>query len=208
VEDADGNTDVGFVTLSAVTCFTSGTLINTEHRARSVDSLVPGDLIKTLDHHLRPLLWVGRSHQQVQGKDAPIDFDESALGAHSATSISPLHRELITNPDAALFFGSDEVLVQACDLTNERTIRQRTGPHTVTYFHLLFDRHEIVTGDGLLSESFQPGHQITASFEAPLRSSLKRIIAARNLSEMKAARPSLGKFKAKVLITHAEVLAA
>lgn len=48
VEDADGNTDVGFVTLSAVTCFTSGTLINTEHRARSVDSLVPGDLIKNI----------------------------------------------------------------------------------------------------------------------------------------------------------------
>jgi len=72
----------------------------------------------------------------------------------------------------------------------------------------LFDRHEIVTGDGLLSESSQPGHQTTASFEAPLRSSLKRIVAARNLSEMKTARPGLRKFEAKVLITHAEVLAA
>jgi hypothetical protein len=72
----------------------------------------------------------------------------------------------------------------------------------------LFDRHEIVTGDGLLNESSQPGHQTTASFEAPLRSSLKRIVAARNLSGIKAARPSLRKFEGKVLSTHAEVLVA
>ena len=49
---------------------------------------------------------------------------------------------------------------------------------------------------------------LAIKFEAPLRSSLKRIVAARNLSGIKAARPSLRKFEGKVLSTHAEVLVA
>jgi hypothetical protein len=111
---------------------------------------------------------------------------------------------LITNPDTALLFGSDEVFVQARDLINERTIANalaRAPSHIFIYCL-------IATKSSQVMACLTKALSLAIKFEAPLRSSLKRIVAARNLSGIKAARPSLRKFEGKVLSTHAEVLVA
>ncbi|MCU0816565.1 MAG: Hint domain-containing protein, partial [Cypionkella sp.] len=50
-----GNTDVAFVTLNTIACFTLGTRIDTVDGPRPVEALVPGDLVLTRDHGPQPL---------------------------------------------------------------------------------------------------------------------------------------------------------
>ncbi|SPH20976.1 hypothetical protein ASD8599_01717 [Ascidiaceihabitans donghaensis] len=199
VEDEDGNSDVGFVTLTTTPCFTSGTRILTPQGERPVETLKPGDLVETMDHGPKPLLWVGKSERIAHGRDAPIEIDEGTLGAKTCTEVSPLHRLLIRDPDAMVLYGSYEILVQARHLINNRTIRRKDRGGRVVYFHLLFDKHEIIEGNGILSESFQPGKQTEASFDPSLNDDLKCIMKRNNIDVMYSARPSLKKHEATVL---------
>ena len=157
--------DVGFVSVDVVPCFVAGTLIRTPGGEVPVERLAVGDLVETLDHGPRPLRWVGSRTVEAQGDFAPIAFARDALGHHEALLLSPQHRVLLTDAMAALLFGEAEVLVAARHLVNDLTIRPREGG-TVTYLHLMFDRHEVIWSNGLPTESFLPGPQMTRAFEA------------------------------------------
>jgi len=45
----------------------------------------------------------------------------------------------------------------------------------VTYIHLAFDQHEIITAGGVLSESFHPGQMALDALEVPVRAELLRL---------------------------------
>ena len=199
VEDEFGNTDTGFVTLTTVPCFTAGTLIQTVSGEVPVECLVPGDLVITHDNGPRPVLWIGRSERAASGHSAPIEIAKGVLGARRTTSVSPQHRLLLGNRGASVLFGADEVLTRAIHLENGETIRRRETGSTVLYFHLLFDRHEIIRGDGVLSESFQPGRQTGASFDPSVTQSLRDQMRRHGISRMVSARPSLRKFESVLL---------
>ena len=59
------------------------------------------------------------------------------------------------------------MLVAARHLVNGRSVRRIEGG-MVEYVHLLFDAHEVVFSEGLPTESFLPGPQTTAVFEADI----------------------------------------
>lgn len=204
VADADGNSDIAFVTITTTPCFTAGTLIQTPTGRRPVDVLKAGDLVLTLDSGPKPLLWVGRTIRAACGASAPVEIAAGVLGARKATRVSPQHRLLIRDRLATVLFGADEFLVQAQHLVDGRTIRMQDTGGTVSYFHLLFDRHEIICGDGVLSESFHPGPQTKDSFDPFLRRSLKRVLQRHNIREMRAARPSLKRHEATILALAAD----
>ena len=63
-----------------------------------------------------------------------------------------------------MLFGEDEVLIAARDLVNDLSVTRQPGGH-VTYFHILFDTHQIVFSEKLTTESFLPGPQISEVFE-------------------------------------------
>lgn len=161
------NTDVGFVNATSVPCFVAGTLIATPQGERRVETLQPGDLVMTKDEGAQPLRWTGSRRVEAVGEFAPIHIRANTLGQHRDLLVSPLHRVLIMDTLAELLFGEAEVLVAARDLVNDRSIRRRVGGE-VTYVHLLFDRHQVVFSEGLETESFLPGPQTAASFEAEM----------------------------------------
>jgi hypothetical protein len=66
--------------------------------------------------------------------------------------VSPLHRMLITDQRAAVLFGEKEVLVTAKALVNDYTI-VRSPVETVHYYHMLFDKHEVIYAEDCPSES-------------------------------------------------------
>jgi hypothetical protein len=68
-------------------------------------------------------------------------------------------------------FGEAEVLVAAKALVNDRTIRVQQGGE-VEYFHMLFDRHEIVFAEGAAAESFHPGQQGWKALDAATRAEI------------------------------------
>jgi len=167
IEDPDGVTDVGIVHLDQVPCFVAGTMIATPEGERPVESLVPGDLVLTLDDGPQPLRWTGRRSVAAEGAMAPIHVREGTFGAHRALTISPLHRLMIRDSLAELLFGEVEVLVAAKELVNDFTVTRREGGE-VEYVHLLFDKHQVIWSEGMLTESFLPGTQMADSFEAEI----------------------------------------
>ena len=145
-----------------VACFVAGTRILTPDGPRRVEELRAGDLVETLDHGTKPLVWVGGRRVAASGTLAPIRFAPGAIGNDTALLVSPQHRMLVTGWRAELLYGQDEVLVPAKALVNGDTIN-RQPMDEVSYHHILFDSHEIVMSEGVLSESFHPGkHMLEA----------------------------------------------
>lgn len=150
-----------------VACFALGTLIDTDTGPRPVESLRAGDLILTRDHGLQPLRWQGGSHVCAEGLEIrpnlrPILIRAGALGEGSPCrdlTVSPQHRVLVRSRIAHRLFQDGEILVAAKHLVGLPGIEVMAPPEGVTYFHLLFDRHEIVMSDGAWSESLFTGPQ-------------------------------------------------
>ncbi|MRU16032.1 2,3,4,5-tetrahydropyridine-2,6-carboxylate N-succinyltransferase [Roseovarius sp. A21] len=203
VADTLGNTDIGFVEFTTTApCFTAGTLIETPRGAVAIETLKVGDRVMTLDHGPQPLRWIGTTRRHAQGADAPVRINAGALGAHDMIEVSPNHRVFIVSPHAELFFGTHEVLVKAKHLVNGHSIHRRNDGMPVTYLHLLFDRHEVICGDGLMSESYHPGDQTRRSFDENTQSELLRLfpeLANGSDDNWPAARMQLKQYEARLL---------
>jgi hypothetical protein len=169
VQDEDGNTDVGLVNLTtAVPCFASDTLIMTSKGEVLIESLRPGDMIQTLDHGLQPLRWIG-SRQLTQPELVarphlqPITISVGALAPglpNQNLIVSPQHRVLLSSKIAKRLFGSMEVLVAVKKLQAHPGIDLRMNEGSgVTYWHILFDDHQIVFSNGALTESLYLGQE-------------------------------------------------
>ena len=169
----NGVSDVGLVTLTQVPCFVAGTRILTPSGEIAVEDLRAGDLVVTLDDGPQPLRWTGSRTVAAEGAFAPVRIRAGTFGAHRDLCLSPQHRVLVRDVLADLMFGEPEVLVAAKDLVNGRSVRREEGG-TVTYVHLLFDRHQVVMADGLATESFLPGPAVARSL-AP--DTLREILA-------------------------------
>ncbi|OCX61649.1 2,3,4,5-tetrahydropyridine-2,6-carboxylate N-succinyltransferase [Thioclava sp. SK-1] len=194
--------DIGMVEVTSVPCFTMGTRIDTPQGARRIETLVPGDLVMTRDNGPQPLRWIGQRQVAAVGRFAPVHFAAGALGDHGALTVSPAHRMIIRDPLAELLFADPEVLVPAKKLVNGTTITQVEGG-TVTYVHLLFDRHEVIFAEGLETESFLPGPMTLNAMERDAQEEIFALFPQLkrqcHRSYGPAARPILRGFEAHVL---------
>jgi len=197
-----GLTDSAFVTINSVPCFVAGTLIATPEGEVAVECLRPGDLVLTHDHGPQPLRWIGKRRVAATGSHAPIRIAPNTFGAHRELLVSPLHRVLIRDALAELLFGEGEVLVAAKDLVNDLTVRPMEGGE-VDYVHILFDSHEVVFSEGLATESFLPGPQITRSFEREILAEIVSIFPELDpdtgAGYSAAARRTLRAYEARLL---------
>lgn len=175
VQDGLGNTDVGFVTVKTVPCFVAGTMIATLNGMRPVESLSVGDRVITRDHGAQPIRWAGQARRLGMGTDAPVEICAGAFGNHGRVLVSQQHRILIRSGMAQALFGDAEVLVKARDLVNGSSVRLLESETQVTYVHLLFDQHEILLAEDLPSESYLPGPETLASFDADTQGELLRL---------------------------------
>src|SRR3989338_6871705 len=172
IKDSVGNTDVGYVTVTttaAVPCFVAGTPITTDKGERLIETLRPGDMVATRDHGLQPLRWIGKAEHRATGKAAPVRLAAGALGDHGEVWLSQNHRVMLSSVWAELLFGEHEVLFHAKDLVNDHAIRIIDDGRKITYVHLLFDQHEIITTSALDGESYHPGRQTISGFDADTR---------------------------------------
>jgi len=149
---------------SVTPCFTPGTAIATARGEVAIEDLRVGDAVVTRDNGPQEIRWIGS--KRFSGRDLaaqphlrPVLIRQGALGRglpERDMYVSPNHRMLVASDQTALYFKEREVLAAAKHLINNRGVHeiQTTG---TTYVHFLFDRHEVVLGNGAWSESFQPG---------------------------------------------------
>lgn len=150
-----------------VPCFLRGTMIETADGPVAVESLKVGDLVRTMDHGLQPLRWIGcarldASALQRKPKLRPIRVRAGALGQGMPESdlfLSPQHRVLVRSQIAQRMFCADEVLVAATHLTEIDGIEVVEDDTDVVYYHMLFDRHEVVFSNGAATEAMYTGDQ-------------------------------------------------
>ena len=195
-----------------VICFTPGTRIATRKGEVCVEHLRPGDDILTRDNGVQPLRSIGR--RQVSAPELacrpewqPVLIREGALGPNQPERdmlISPNHRMLLRDEEAALLFEEREVLVAAKHLTDLPGVDRVKAAQGIEYIHLMFDQHEVVLADGAWSESFQPGQQSLGSICGDQRAELQALFPELETDVLAsdsfpAARRALKGFEARLL---------
>lgn len=158
---------------SYVPCFTRGTLIDTLLGPRRVETLRPGDRLRSIRGGSPRLLWVGRVQVSADRLVArpqlrPVQLRAGALGPGVPVRdlvVSPQHRILVRSKIAARIGGRREVLVAAKHLVGLPGITRAAPPFStgVTYLHLLCARHVILVANGAAAESLFTGPQALTS---------------------------------------------
>ena len=139
----------------SVVCIARDTVIGTPDGGVPIQDLVGGDMVLTRDRGAQPIRWIGSRTLPAIGGLAPVVVEPGTLGNDKALRVGPSHRLLIADRRAELMFGEPEVLVAARHLVDGGSVRiEECGD--VEYYHLLFDRHEIVSANGAAAESFFP----------------------------------------------------
>lgn len=184
-------------------CFTAGTRLATAKGNRPIEKLRVGDLVETADHGLQPIRWIGSMTVDGMGGQAPILISAGALGNRRDIMVSPLHRMLLSGWKVELLFGEDEVIAAAKMLVDGADIR----PHPmreVTYYHILFDAHEIVFAEGAGAESFHPGEEgfdaLGAGAQNDITALLPHIAGGNFAAYGPSARRSLRAHEARLLL--------
>jgi Ca2+-binding RTX toxin-like protein len=171
IQLADGSL-LTFSNIERIICFTPGTMIDTPHGPRGIETLKPGDLVLTRDHGPQPIRWIGQRDVAADGGMAPVEIDPVLVpGARAPLRVSQQHRLLFSGYRAQMLFGESEVLVAAKHLLGNPAARLIEGGR-IAYIHIMFDCHEIVFANGMPSESFFPGDDALESITAPSRSEL------------------------------------
>lgn len=193
---------------TGVICFAAGTRIRTEIGDIAVEDIREGDRIQTRDDGPGEVLWVG--HRHISGARLyampelrPVRLRAGALGLDRPDDdliVSPRHRVLVRSHQARALWGEEEVLVAAQDLIDDRRIHVDHALREVTYYHLLLERHQVVWGNGLETESFHPANAALESVDPAQRAQLVDMypeldddpaaygdFARRNLSRAEAA---------------------
>ncbi|TNF64979.1 MAG: Hint domain-containing protein [Rhodobacteraceae bacterium] len=195
------------VEIATPACFTPGTLIETVRGARPVETLRVGDRVLTRDSGPQPLIWVGRTRLGRAALAAnpgsrPVRILRHAFGPdrpNRTMLVSPRHRVLLEGPRAQLCYGEDEVLAAAAHLVDDARVRVADDVTDVTYIHLQCPAHEILSSDGLPSESFNPGPSVLGSFSPLARARLLAAVpslARAGDMALRSARPILRRHEA------------
>ncbi len=145
-------------------CFTRGTQILLAGGVTCpVERQQVGQLVQTLDHGAQPIRWIGShsvdaARMRTNPKLAPIRIPAGRFGPGRPwrhLELSRQHRVLIaTGPD-----HGDEVLGPVVGLERAGFADQLRPVFEVEYVHLLFDRHEVLSANGLPAETLLLGQQ-------------------------------------------------
>lgn len=218
--DGGGNV-IGTTTFSqiehiGVVCFAAGTKITTKSGLIPVEMLRVGDRALTLDEGYQPIRWIGS--RQISAADLllrpqlrPVRLPAGSLGAGLPASdlvVSPQHRILLRSRIAKRMFESHEVLVPAKDLVGRFGIDYAQDVTSVEYWHVMFDKHQVVFAEGQPSESLYTGPEALQSLSNIARKEIFAIFPAlQPQSERRPlpdpARPFISGRRARTLVARA-----
>ncbi len=200
---------------AGIFCFAHGTQIETDRGPIAIENLAEGDLVQTRDNGLQPIRWIGHrslssADLTANGKLRPIRIRAGALGRHRPATdlvVSPQHRILVRSHIAQKMFGTAEVLVAAKQLCQIDGIDIAYDMAAVDYYHLLFDRHEVVISNGAESESLFTGPEAIASVGKEAAGEIFAIfpeLRDRDYTPIGARTLATGRMGRKLAVRHAQ----
>jgi hypothetical protein len=200
-----------------ITCFARGTLIRTPKGEIAVQDLQAGDLVETLDDGPCPIQWVGSrlvspDFMRLRPELRPILVPAGALGDGLPLRdllLSPAHRVLVRSSRLDLLFGMHEGLVPVKMLVGcidgIRVVNDTAAlAGGIEYFHILFNKHQIVWSEGAETESFHPAERTVSTLDAGTRSEIMDLfpeMAGALNFQMETARPVLKSYEARLCLS-------
>ena len=216
IEGSDGDDD-GELQLSEITaanpdsvpCFAKGCPIETADGPVAVEKLQIGTLIRTRDNGLQPLRFISQASVRLCATNAhlrPVRISKGALGDAVPTQnicVSPQHRTVVGNWKSELLLGHSDVFCAAKHLVDGQGVTYDHTAKSVNYFHLHFDKHEILLSAGMWSESFDPLCRITGSWTGAQRQEFRDLfgqtVDEATTQSHQTALPVLKAYEAKLL---------
>ncbi|MEM8694197.1 MAG: Hint domain-containing protein [Pseudomonadota bacterium] len=154
-----------------VPCFAKGTLITTEHGKVPVEDLMPGMRVLSRDRGyvtLRAMraAEINRAVLRWNPELRPVRVLTGVLGNTRPMTLSPAHRVLVHGAYVELICGKTEAFVPVHHLLSQPGIERVPANRAVTYYHLLFDNHEVICSEGVWTESLYMGDLAHAAIRA------------------------------------------
>ncbi|WP_394177425.1 Hint domain-containing protein [Yoonia maritima] len=173
----DGITASELLEQTGVACFAANTLIETVAGAREISGLSVGDVVLNTAGQSLEIKWIGgrsvtAEEFAAKPKLRPIRITKGALGNGLPTQdllVSRQHRMQVSSKITERMFGAKDVLVAAIKLTEIPGIYVDETIEQITYFHMLFDQHEVVIANGAPSESLYTGPEALRSVSQEAR---------------------------------------
>ena len=142
----------------------AGTLIEVAGGQVPVEKLRAGDKVRTLDGGFAPVRWIARrrvSRSAMQANPAlrPVLIEAGSMAEGVPARdlrVAPRHNVLLQDWRCELLFGEDEVLAPASALCNGADIDVDAAEQGITYYDVMFDKHEVILCNGLPVESYRP----------------------------------------------------
>lgn len=179
-------------------CFTSGTLIKTIRGEIPVEDLKLGDEVLTLDRGYQTIRWIGsRNLSAAQLADhpkmCPIRIRAGALGVNQPERdllVSPQHRILVRSIIAERMFGQSEVLVAAKQLLEMDGVEIAEDVTSITYWHFMFEAHQIVFANGAATESLYTGSEALKAVGNAARQEILDLFPELDKEDLHVAQPA------------------
>ena len=190
-------------------CFSQGALIATPNGEVAVEGLKAGDIVLNATGQKITLRWIAKSHfswsQILFSRNLwPVCIPAGFLGAgapHSDLWVSPQHRVALNGWAVELNLGTSEVFLRAKHLMTGSNAPDPIWKNGVDYYHLLFDRHEVVLSNGMPSESFYPGDEALKNIAPEVRAELGAVLA-KLAFKSGSALPTASAFEAAALLPY------
>ncbi|MGH1464563.1 MAG: Hint domain-containing protein [Cognatishimia sp.] len=192
-------------------CLVKGTQVDTPMGLIPVENLKSGMSVLGQDGQHLTLCMVLSTEISATGlaqnpKLQPICIVSGALGnglPKRDLKVSRQHRMLVNTSVVSRMFDQPEVLVPAIRLTSLPGIYVDTSETPVTYYHLVFNQHEIIFAEGAATESLYTGPEALKSISPEARRELFALfpdLKRRPKNDIAAARviPSDSRQKALV----------
>lgn len=161
-------------------CLVAGTHVETPDGMMRVEDLSPGMSVVGQDGRLLTLRMV--LHTDFNGRELaendklrPVRIVAGALGnglPRRDLLVSRQHRVVVSTQSVLQMFECDEVLLPAAQLLPLAGFYVDTEFESVTYYHLVFDQHEIIYAEGAATESLYTGEEALKSVSDEAREEL------------------------------------
>ena len=182
-DDGSSVLSSGGVVIPVTICFVTGSMILTNRGEVAIEALKAGDLVMTRDNGFQEIRWIGHTTLSAAALNRdpnlrPIKIAAGAFGDHQPTAdlmVSRQHRILVEDWRAELLFDSTRVLVPAMSLVNDTTVTTQAPETEITYYHMVFDDHEVVFANGLATESFHPTLATIGAMKPEAKAELLRL---------------------------------
>lgn len=196
-------------------CLTGGTLISTASGEVPIEDLRTGMQVVVYDGGFRTIRWIGCRSLDLKtlrrrNKLRPIRIVAGALGdglPKRDLLVSRQHRLLVRSKIAERMFEFSEVLISAIKLTELAGVFIDKTVERVEYFHVLFDKHEIILAEGTPTESLFTGPEALKAISVEAREEILTIfpeIAQLNYTPHPARYIPPGKLQRQLVERHAK----